>query len=261
MPMTKQSTMQNDNDSRENILACAKTEFAEHGFDGARMAVIARNAGVNKALIHYYFKSKDALYFEVIKRIFGNNITAMDFPVYTGNLDFTPSQKLYIYIYFLVHSHLRGADQESIRIFFWEIAAGEKYLKYFMEKYTMPRHQKLLEIIKEGIRNGEFECLNPELSVVQLFSFINFYTIDLKLSGGTRSLHGLKHKDISEVTNFIVYSSFKSLWPVNKPFTLPDVPGDFLNFVDTMLDLLTQRKEEGIYDQMVRHIDKMLGGT
>ena len=253
--------MQNDTDSREKILACAKTEFAEHGFNGARMAIIARNAGVNKALIHYYFKSKDALYFEVITGIFGDRNYTFELPVYTGNLEFTPSQKLYLFIYFLIHSHTRGADQEAIRIFFWEIASGEKYLKYFMEKYTVPRHEKLLEIINEGIRNGEFECPNPELSVVQFFSFINFYTIDLKLSGGERSLHGLKHKDISEVADFIVYSTFKSLWPVNKPFEMPEVPGDFLNFVDSMLDLMVERREEGIYDQMVRHMDRMLGSA
>ena len=40
------------------ILKAAEKLFAEKGFDGARVDDIAGNAGVNKALIYYYFKSK-----------------------------------------------------------------------------------------------------------------------------------------------------------------------------------------------------------
>ncbi len=45
-------------DSREKILNVAERIFAQKGFDGARVDEIAREAGVNKALIYYYFKSK-----------------------------------------------------------------------------------------------------------------------------------------------------------------------------------------------------------
>jgi TetR/AcrR family transcriptional regulator len=47
-----------DNKARERILKAAKEIFSEKGFDGARMDPIAQTAGVNKALIYYYFKSK-----------------------------------------------------------------------------------------------------------------------------------------------------------------------------------------------------------
>ncbi len=45
-------------DSRQKILDVAEKVFAQKGFDGARVDEIAREAGVNKALIYYYFKSK-----------------------------------------------------------------------------------------------------------------------------------------------------------------------------------------------------------
>ena len=48
-------------DSRERILDAARSEFAEKGFDGARVDEIAKRADVNKALIYYYFKGKDEL--------------------------------------------------------------------------------------------------------------------------------------------------------------------------------------------------------
>ncbi len=51
----------NELTARRRILDAAAREFSESGFDGARVDEIARKAGVNKALIYYYFKSKDEL--------------------------------------------------------------------------------------------------------------------------------------------------------------------------------------------------------
>jgi TetR/AcrR family transcriptional regulator len=48
--------------SRQALLAAALDEFAERGFAGARVADIARRAGLNKQLINYYFGSKEGLY-------------------------------------------------------------------------------------------------------------------------------------------------------------------------------------------------------
>jgi TetR/AcrR family transcriptional regulator len=48
--------------SRQALLAAALDEFAERGYAGARVADIARRAGVNKQLINYYFGSKEGLY-------------------------------------------------------------------------------------------------------------------------------------------------------------------------------------------------------
>jgi AcrR family transcriptional regulator len=46
----------------ERLLAAALVEFASHGRAGARTERIARRAGVNKQLIHYYFRNKAGLY-------------------------------------------------------------------------------------------------------------------------------------------------------------------------------------------------------
>ncbi|OIR14160.1 HTH-type transcriptional regulator RutR [mine drainage metagenome] len=54
-----------DQTTEEKILAAAKKVFVENGLAGARMQDIADKAGINKALLHYYFRSKEKL-FEVI---------------------------------------------------------------------------------------------------------------------------------------------------------------------------------------------------
>ncbi|MGB2569575.1 TetR family transcriptional regulator [Micromonospora citrea] len=49
-------------DTREAILAAARTAFAERGFDATSIRVIATAAGVDPALVHHYFGSKDQLF-------------------------------------------------------------------------------------------------------------------------------------------------------------------------------------------------------
>jgi len=51
------------------ILVAAEAAFAEHGFSGASMSIIAGRAGLPKANLHYYFGSKQALYKAVLGRI------------------------------------------------------------------------------------------------------------------------------------------------------------------------------------------------
>lgn len=57
-------------DTRSQIIAAAREEFLRHGFDATRMRGIALRADLNKGLIHYYFKSKEALLVEVFIETF-----------------------------------------------------------------------------------------------------------------------------------------------------------------------------------------------
>jgi len=60
--------------TEEKILEAAKNVFIAKGMDGARMQEIADEAGINKALLHYYFRSKErlfeAIFGEIIKYAF-----------------------------------------------------------------------------------------------------------------------------------------------------------------------------------------------
>jgi AcrR family transcriptional regulator len=54
-------------DTREVVLAAAREAFAEKGFDGATIRGIASAAGVDPALVHHYFGTKDALFLAAIE--------------------------------------------------------------------------------------------------------------------------------------------------------------------------------------------------
>jgi hypothetical protein len=57
--------------TEEKILEAAKRVFVRKGFDGARMQEIADEAGINKALLHYYFRSKDKLFTVIFDETLG----------------------------------------------------------------------------------------------------------------------------------------------------------------------------------------------
>src|SRR4051812_6274307 len=54
-------------DTREAVLAAARGAFAERGFDGATIRGIATAAGVDPALVHHYFGSKDKLFLAAVQ--------------------------------------------------------------------------------------------------------------------------------------------------------------------------------------------------
>jgi len=60
--------------AREKILTVATSLFAEKGFDAATVGEIAAKAKVNKALIYYYFKSKDDLLAKIFDNFMGESL-------------------------------------------------------------------------------------------------------------------------------------------------------------------------------------------
>ncbi|MGE5579696.1 MAG: TetR/AcrR family transcriptional regulator [Bacillota bacterium] len=54
-------------ETRARILRAAEEVFAERGFDGARVDEVARRAGVNKALLYYYFEGKEQILNDLVK--------------------------------------------------------------------------------------------------------------------------------------------------------------------------------------------------
>ncbi|MEJ2667917.1 MAG: helix-turn-helix domain containing protein, partial [Deinococcales bacterium] len=60
------------------ILEAAEAVFTEAGYGRARMQQIADRAGVSKASLHYYFRSKDALYRRILGRVTAELMKQLD---------------------------------------------------------------------------------------------------------------------------------------------------------------------------------------
>lgn len=90
--------------TREAILAAARSAFAQHGFDKASIRQIAAAAGVDPALVHHYFGSKDQLF-----------VAALHFPIDPGTV--LPD---------LLEGGPDGLGERLIRLFvsIWDSPAG-----------------------------------------------------------------------------------------------------------------------------------------
>ncbi len=69
--------MEEDN-TEELIFKSATNVFLEKGFDGAKMQEIADNAGINKSLLHYYYRSKEKLFDMVFTQIMNQFFNRID---------------------------------------------------------------------------------------------------------------------------------------------------------------------------------------
>jgi AcrR family transcriptional regulator len=102
-----------DKDTEKRILESARKIFHKKGLAGARMQEIADDAGINKAMLHYYYRSKEklfsAVFNEAAERIFPlvSKILASDLPLFEkieiliGNYIEILKQNMYIPIFVL----------------------------------------------------------------------------------------------------------------------------------------------------------------
>src|SRR5438105_12921675 len=91
---SRSGTRRRPEESRAAILRAAVREFSREGAAGARTDAIARAAGVNKALLYYYFKDKEALYGAVLDQVFGGLIARVGEVL---SLDLQPREKIVAY--------------------------------------------------------------------------------------------------------------------------------------------------------------------
>lgn len=76
---------ENDKLTEEKIFEAATDVFVDKGMDGARMQDIASHAGINKALLHYYYRTKDQL-FNAVFEMLAARVLKKFAPVFDENL-------------------------------------------------------------------------------------------------------------------------------------------------------------------------------
>lgn len=154
-------------DSRERILRAAIAEFHKYGGAGARVDRIASEAGVNKALIYYYYNSKENLYEEAIKSYLGGVLSAILFRIddsddMEGTLNGIAEQYRDLFL----------TQPEAPRMLLRELANPESTLvprlaKMIRESGIAPRIRKRLE---DGIASGDLRQVDPRQAVVSFIT-------------------------------------------------------------------------------------------
>jgi TetR/AcrR family transcriptional regulator len=140
--------------TKSRILDAAVREFSENGLAGARTEQIAETAGVNKALLYYYFKSKEALYKaaleSVAQRVLDNSLAAL-LP------DRSPGEQVLRFaINHFDRIHSQHEFQSLMQQEMMRLHRGEENaVADLVQKVFRPHMFRLNELLVEGKRTGE----------------------------------------------------------------------------------------------------------
>ena len=161
-------------ESRAAILKAAVREFAQEGIAGARTDAIARSAGVNKALLYYYFKDKEAIYRAVLEQVFGGVRAAIHGAL---ALPLSPRDRLAGYV--CAHFDYIASNPlypSIVQAEFLRAGHGDpSRLERLAKQYFRPVFQDLSELLREGMRTGEFRRVDPLHFIPSMISVIVFY--------------------------------------------------------------------------------------
>lgn len=140
--------------TRARILDAAIGEFSENGLAGARTEQIAEAAGVNKALLYYYFQGKDALYAAALELVAERAVTSG-----LAVLDSKRSAGERLMHFALNHFdriHSQRAFQSLMQQELMRLQRGEENaLTPLVEKAFRPMLGRIGALLAEGMRTGE----------------------------------------------------------------------------------------------------------
>jgi TetR/AcrR family transcriptional regulator len=161
-------------ESRAAILQAAAREFAEHGIAGARTDAIAQEAGVNKALLYYYFKDKETLYAAVLDDAF-SGLKATVFRVLDSEMP--PREKMLAYAgaYFDFVASNRMYPRLMQREMMRAREGQSEHIDKIIKNYIRPIFVRVRGLIQKGIAEGEFRPVDPAHFIPSIVAMIVFY--------------------------------------------------------------------------------------
>jgi TetR/AcrR family transcriptional regulator len=206
--------------SRAAILDAAIEEFAAHGIAGARTDAIARAARVNKALLYYYFKDKEAIYQAVLDHVFSG---LRDTVVPMLESDLPPRQKVLNYLgayfdYIAANPRVPRVVQGE-----WIRSGSDRIgqMKRVAQSYFRPIYQKLGDVLREGIAAGEFRPIDPMHFIPSMVAVIVFYFSSAPVIKTLMKIDPLSPEQIAVRRAFVL--DFMSAALFTRPLPAPGV--------------------------------------
>lgn len=154
-----------DNSTEEKILEAAKEAFMKHGLYGARMQDIADNAGINKALLHYYFRSKEQLFDRVFE---GALSTYFQQTIVFGDTSLPVQERIFRYIDNIIDFFSEYPLMSTFIV--KEISVNQELFGHkvkLLKQHTGPR---LIEVLQQGMADGDIPELDPVIFLMNLHS-------------------------------------------------------------------------------------------
>lgn len=156
--------------TEQKILLAARTIFIKKGMAGARMQDIANEAGINKALLHYYFRSKEQL-FEVVFWEAANQLFLNMNGVFESELPLFEKIELFVSEYLSMVISAPFIPQ----FLFTEINRNpEEFFKKFEKLTHKPNPLRFISQLRQAMEEGLIHKTQPFQLMMNLISMIVF---------------------------------------------------------------------------------------
>jgi len=195
-----------DKNTENQILNAAKKVFQRKGMDGSRMQEIADEAGINKALLHYYYRSKQLLFEAVFKTAFSmlapqlNKIINDDSSLFDKIRNFSNN-----YISFVIkHPYLPNFILQ-------ELNRNPDFITKLQADKNFPNIKKFKKQIDDNAAEGLIQPIKAEqlfinILALNIFPFISAPLLKGFINVNDKSFQELMKERKTEVADFIINS-------------------------------------------------------
>ena len=199
-------TKTKDTTTESEILKAAKRIFQRKGMTGARMQEIADEAGINKAMLHYYYRSKQLLFEAVFKKAFSllapqlNAVMNSDDSICEKIKNFTNN-----YISFVIkHPYLPN-------FIIQELNRNPEFVKNIMTEKHFPTIEKFRNQVNAKVTEGIIRPIKAEQLFINIMALNIFPFIAAPLLKGFVNVNDAEYKQLmeerkTEVADFIINS-------------------------------------------------------
>jgi len=155
--------------TEEKIFNAARIVFQKKGFAGARMQEIANEAGINKAMLHYCFKSKELLFKAIFMNAFGQLAPQI-------NAIFFSQDSLFDKIRKFTHSYISFVILNPYlpQFVIQEMNNNPEFVLSFLNNENRPNPAVLISQIEKEIADEIIKPVNPKQLLFDIFSLTVF---------------------------------------------------------------------------------------
>lgn len=200
--------MMQEKQVEQDILNAAVKIFVEKGKDGARMQEIADNAGVNKMLLHYYFKDKDTLFLEVVRKV----STDLYGSVIEESMN-TLTFKEFLSVFIERHFDFLNERKDSFQFLLWELSRKQFDFKDIISASNNPYGKNPFEILSDKLTEA---IAKKEIRAVDTSEFIlNLFSLDLFMFLGLPVIRKIAPMDDAQLASAMTHRKkeiFRLLW-------------------------------------------------
>ena len=151
--------------ARQRILEAAQRLFAEKGYRGTSVQEITDGANVNKAMLFYYFKRKEGLYFYLIQNILDGILDTLKARISESR---DPLAKLSAFLDIYKELCFCPKNLDKFRILFQDIMGPGDRVKASLRGNTKAFLEIIASVIEEGSSKGVFKSVDPKITALSL---------------------------------------------------------------------------------------------